>query len=807
MGLMTQKDLAKKGAGQINAFLAKSKEDAIQKQFDEDAMEMAEEQAEYESNLWKTDPALAMQKGIQEPGLISPIDSVLEFTGVSSLGDAFASASSALEGDYLGAGIEGLAAMVGAVPIVGSKLKKPLKDALGSNKVTGMRSLKKIDADTKEEWQKLNKVKQRQEQLPELKQSAQDKVEGKIDTAQHQANVDAALPVKLITEVPPVPTHKEMGFALTDNKVEAGLVGKTRSIKKGERVSTRLDIPAYDNYDTWVVSVHFPDKGTKNAYAKTASLKDVTFAAPPRGGYKISQGTGKAPIAMMGGKWQDIDPKKVQEQAKSALNSDEWTQVGYNPFRHSYFYDKVAKKPVVSATELIQVGPLVLARGVKYADPDDARFLVGDTGKTFNKGGLVDAEMATLNFSHGGSVHGKVGASNVGADMLAKLIAQNKKGDFKRRDAREDAREVMQAPQSTPTPVDNKTDLDAAVIKMVEDHKRTQVERAEEFSKPQGLTDKLSNLAEEGGNVLSSMGGSLVAMGGEGYEKAADMGESFMDAGGEIYGEFKDTAKLIRNKVKNAYQDYNNGSIVESQMTAALTPTEPTITSRSTYDDETSDVMPEGSLLYPRILESNKALYGNLWGKTYHTELEDNAAGQKLYTENVKAHVKPYSRYVKIIAPILNKVIPAFAGDSNVKGDRLYRAMLEIGAAESNGADRAYLYNTKTGASGPFQTLASSVKDSVNRVGYYGPMAEKLTGKSKKEIQDMSKSEIETWMQTDFTSNAVFGTIELIKLAKGQADKGNPQYLKQLTGFVDKTEPMNASSNTKDKTNWKKMIP
>ena len=67
----------------------------------------------------------------------------------------------------------------------------------------------------------------------------------------------------------------------------------------------------------------------------------------------------------------------------------------------------------------------------------------------------------------------------------------------------------------------------------------------------------------------------------------------------------------------------------------------------------------------------------------------------------------------------------------------------------------------------------------------------------------MSKSEIETWMKTDFTSNAVFGTIELIKLAKGQADIGNTQYLSQLTG----TEKMNASSNTRDKTNWKKMIP
>ena len=368
---MSQKDMAQQGSERINAFLEESKLNKAE-------AERKEEARIFDQN--HPDPTK------EEEGLVDPIAMFTPF--VSDVIDVGRAAVSAYQGDWGTALMSGVA----AIPYAGESLK------------AGMKSLKKVDADTKEEWQKLNKVKQRQEQLPELKQSAQDKVEGKINTAQHQANVDAVLPVKLITEVPPVPTHKEMGFALTDNKVEAGLVGKTRSIKQGEQVSTRLDIPAYDNYDTWVVSVHFPDKGTKNAYAKTASLKDVTFAAPPRGGYKISQGTGKAPIAMMGGKWQDIDPKKVQEQAKSALNSDEWVQVGYNPFRHSYFYGKVAKKPVVSATELIQVGPLVLARGVKYADPDDARFLVGDTGKTFNKGGLVDDATQALNLHIGGDV-------------------------------------------------------------------------------------------------------------------------------------------------------------------------------------------------------------------------------------------------------------------------------------------------------------------------------------------------------------------------------------------------------------------
>ena len=394
MGLMSQKDMAQEGARRIHEFQAETKRNKAQSALDEEARIYAQNHP---------DPTK------EEEGLGDPMAMLTPIAG--DIVDVGRAAGSAAQGDWSAAALSILA----AIPFVGDGLK------------AGLKSMKKIDAPTKAEWQSLNKVKQRQEQLPELKQSAQDKIEGKIDTVQHQANVDAALPVRLITEVPPVPTHKEMGFALTDNKVEAGLVGKTRKIKQGERVSTRLDIPAYDNYDTWVVSVHFPDKGTKNAYAKTASLKDVSFAAPTKGGYKISQGTGKAPIAMMGGKWQDVDPKKVQAQAKAALKSDEWVQVGYNPFRHSYFYDKAAKKPVVSATELIQVGPLVLAKGVKYADPDDAIFLVGDTGRTFNEGGLVDAVDSIDDYTLDGGLPKVAAADGYNAELDAAVKEMRRK--------------------------------------------------------------------------------------------------------------------------------------------------------------------------------------------------------------------------------------------------------------------------------------------------------------------------------------------------------------------------------------------
>ena len=36
-----------------------------------------------------------------------------------------------------------------------------------------------------------------------------------------------------------------------------------------------------------------------------------------------------------------------------------------NPYRHSFFYDKATGQPLASADEVIQIGPLVLARNAK----------------------------------------------------------------------------------------------------------------------------------------------------------------------------------------------------------------------------------------------------------------------------------------------------------------------------------------------------------------------------------------------------------------------------------------------------------
>jgi len=74
-----------------------------------------------------------------------------------------------------------------------------------------------------------------------------------------------------------VPTFKDTVGALGKSKASKGIVGLNKKIEKGTIVDSRLDIPAYNNYNTWVASMTLPNKGG-NVYGRTAVLKDVDFS-------------------------------------------------------------------------------------------------------------------------------------------------------------------------------------------------------------------------------------------------------------------------------------------------------------------------------------------------------------------------------------------------------------------------------------------------------------------------------------------------------------------------------------------------
>jgi len=271
----------------------------------------------------------------------------------------------------------------------------------GGGKVGNMLSLLKklgLSEESIAAWKAANGVNQRQVRNPLLQQAAKDLAEGKITSEQYRALARVEMPINPFTSAPNMPSQQDIGNALKSNQLETGIIGVNKDIAPGTRVSSRLDIPAYDKYDKWIVSLHDPlDAGKSIGYGQTAHLKGpIDFTASPKAGHAIATGKAdKTTYARIHGDWEPTDPEDVYKRAQDLMGDPQWAQVGLNPFRHSYFYDKADMAPVVGGQEALQVGPLVLVKKPQKVDPDDPRFrLSKDKPETFAPGGLIKGALS-----------------------------------------------------------------------------------------------------------------------------------------------------------------------------------------------------------------------------------------------------------------------------------------------------------------------------------------------------------------------------------------------------------------------------
>ena len=330
-------------------------------------------------------------------------------------------------GDVLGA----------AIPVMGPVAKTLIKGGVKKlDEVVDVKDLTK-NADTNaieeigltdeqlEAWKADNyaKDKYRIPRDPQLKEAAEKLRDGKLTQEEYIILSNQVQPIIPIEKMPKFPTKEEVIQALhaTDKrKVEKGIVGINKTIPDGTKISARLDIPAYNDTDTWIVSLH--DGTTKNGntvgYAQTAVLDDVKFTSNPLAATSIAAGTPKTTIGRMNGSYVNAEPDEVYEYTKEILEgkAEDWTQVGMNPTRASYFYDKADGMPVVSAEQVLQVGPLVMAYKIKKTTPDDEMFQftnkrTGVTGN-FNEGGMALEEQMMMNF-------GDVPDNTVGVDPVS----------------------------------------------------------------------------------------------------------------------------------------------------------------------------------------------------------------------------------------------------------------------------------------------------------------------------------------------------------------------------------------------------
>ena len=216
--------------------------------------------------------------------------------------------------------------------------------------------------------------------------------------------------------MPELPTDLDVRGALgikVDNLAgkRTGLVGVNRNIKEGTRVASRLDINGYTEYNKWIATLTVPKAKIKEfvknnpnlsptSYARAVHLKNVDLKQSEslqKKSLDIASGRAKGPHAVMEGDFLANDPKDVYDYAKEIFEQKpkEWVQVGYNPIRAGFFYERGTGLPIESAEEIIQVGPLVLAKNVVGGSIRDY---------FFNKGGDVMEKQMEMAFMNEGGV-------------------------------------------------------------------------------------------------------------------------------------------------------------------------------------------------------------------------------------------------------------------------------------------------------------------------------------------------------------------------------------------------------------------
>jgi len=229
------------------------------------------------------------------------------------------------------------------------------------------------------------------ERIDRLTEGARQIERGEITHNDYQKLVDENKPVTEYNYVPKPEKDKDMWRALSGKDKKDKL---NAPIEEGKKVNVRLDIPAYTDNNVWVPTIH--EGGRTIAHRSTAIINNVTMQLKEKLALLIATRkmvfdkragkdlpTSKKPIATMEGAWENHTPEQAYAEAKKAMEEynkgeGDWTQVGMDPERHSYFYDRKTQQPITSADRVIQVGPLVLAKNAKRGEKAKEEYLYSE---------------------------------------------------------------------------------------------------------------------------------------------------------------------------------------------------------------------------------------------------------------------------------------------------------------------------------------------------------------------------------------------------------------------------------------------
>ena len=141
----------------------------------------------------------------------------------------------------------------------------------------------------------------------------------------------------------------------------------------------------------------FRSGGKGSIYSKSLHYvskkgEPVKFKAGQAQGERIGTGEDeKIGYANIVGFYKNSSPSKLREMANKYLKNPEWSQVGFDPRRTGAFYLRKENKlggkvgdPIKEAEEVIQIGPLILAKNA----------IIDELYSGYFEGGLVKGLMS-----------------------------------------------------------------------------------------------------------------------------------------------------------------------------------------------------------------------------------------------------------------------------------------------------------------------------------------------------------------------------------------------------------------------------
>jgi hypothetical protein len=208
-----------------------------------------------------------------------------------------------------------------------------------------------------------------QRKIPEMETAVKALHAGVIDHAEYDRIVLKHKPVKPYDFVPQPASNEDAARALKDTQKPHWRGAE--QWPAGRKVGLRLDIPAYERHGVWVNSIHDEEgkEGDKfnTSYGPVSSVKNAVFDPKPEKAERVATGEqDKSPFARIKGELHPISENDAVKLMQEHLHHPDWAQVGMDPRRHGFFYDRKTLQPVTHSEHVVQIGPLVLAKKPKY---------------------------------------------------------------------------------------------------------------------------------------------------------------------------------------------------------------------------------------------------------------------------------------------------------------------------------------------------------------------------------------------------------------------------------------------------------